>query len=245
MGGAYGPHGAIYHTAGGAPVGLGQGPYVAPGYALGAHVAMPLQARVPPGMLPLGVKGGALASSGKPAAPQKGGARGVAAGKKGKSRKGAKAAATAAAPAEYPGGVPVHQLGTFQSPYVPSQVLAPAGTSLEGLGGARHLPVTRPQPPHLRPITDAEARQMGQSLQNLENVASQLDSRVRTTMKQSLLRLSRGWVARNPGVEGNTVIPAPAGPDDLPSEATRNVDRCIAGLLYYPQSRAAGPQEAS
>jgi len=86
---------------------------------------------------------------------------------------------------------------------------------------------------------------MGQSLQHLENVASQLDSRVRATMKQSLLRLSRGWVARNPGVEGNAVIPAPAGPDDLPSEATRNVDRCIAGLLYYPQNRMTGPQEAS
>lgn len=244
MGGAYGP-GAVYHAGGGAQVGLGQGPYVVPGYVLGAHMAtaMPLQAQVQPGMLPYGYKGKDLARSGKSAAPQRGGAKGVAAGKKSKSRKGAKTAAAAEALTEYPGGVHVHQLGTFQSPYVPSQLPAPAGTSLEGLGV--QLPVIRPQPPHQRPITDAEARQMGQSLQHLENVASQLDSQVRATMKQSLLRLSRSWVARNPGVEGNAVISAPAGPDDLPSEATRNVDRCIAGLLYYPQNRITGPQEAS
>ena len=143
--------------------------------------------------------------------------------------------------------MPVPKMGTFHSPYVPSLITAETSTEdLTGVGqGYRHQIASAAPAGPGRPITELEARQIGQCLHSLQNVASQLDSNTRNTVMHSLLRLSRSWVARNPGMEGNKDIPAARNPEDLPSEATRNIDRCIAGLLYFSTNRATGPQEAS
>merc|ERR1711924_337963 len=87
-----------------------------------------------------------------------------------------------------------------------------------------------------------EARQIGQCLQSLQNVSAQLDSKTRDTVMHSLLRLSRSWVARNPGVEGNKDIPAAMSPADLPSGHAehRPLHRRAAVLLLEPRVGSAG-----
>jgi len=179
------------------------------------------------------------ASKGKPGAGKKG--KG---GRKGAAVTAAPAAVAAPPPGEgaFPGAMPVPKMGTFHSPYVPMENLPGAGEEYRHQA-APAAPAAHQHPG--RPITDLEARQIGQCLQSLQNVSAQLDSKTRDTVMHSLLRLSRSWVARNPGVEGNKDIPAAMSPADLPSEATRNIDRCIAGLLYFSSNRASGPQEAS
>ena len=250
--------GAAYYATGVGTVEAGNlAPLYGVGPAYGGNLAAP--AGIPPAAAAAaaaGARARGRGGAGVRAAFGRGGRAGAppaskgkpGAGKKGKGgRRGAPETAAPAGGKGFPGAMPVPKMGTFHSPYVPS--LITAQTSMEDLTGAgagyRHQIASAAPAAPGRPITDLEARQIGQCLQSLKNATSQLDSNTRDTVMHSLLRLSRSWVARNPGMEGNKNIPAATSPADLPSEATRNIDRCIAGLLYFSTNRATGPQEAS
>merc|ERR1719160_836345 len=125
------------------------------------------------------------ASKGKPGAGKKG--KG---GRKGAAVTAAPAAVAAPPPGEgaFPGAMPVPKMGTFHSPYVPMENLPGAGEEYRHQA-APAAPAAHQHPG--RPITDLEARQIGQCLQSLQNVSAQLDSKTRDTVMHSLLRRER------------------------------------------------------